>query len=157
MSKSVVSFACTLPTDRIRAVESVGRRHESLEADTSAIVAQIIADLPDTFDPSVYGAVAGAVHDWATDGAAKADRPAVKSGPKGSQKDTLYGVGHNRVAKALAKALKGESTPEPGVIRISLSGEGGETITIKPGDTRYAAAVAAYEALASATDETAAA
>lgn len=66
-----------------------------------------------------------------------ADAP-IKAGPKGAQKYVGKGRRIESVASALTRAAAGPSTPaEPGVIRVTMSGEGGSTLTFSPGDAAY--------------------
>lgn len=51
------------------------------------------------------------------------------------------------LVRAIDRAYpKPGASPEPGVIRISLSGEGGETITLRAGDAGYDAAMTLIKA-----------
>lgn len=60
---------------------------------------------------------------------------------------TRYGNAVQAAGKGLRTALgKEDKVTEPGVIRISLSGEGGSTITLREGDAGYDAALAFFGA-----------
>lgn len=103
---------------------------------TETAVPAIVATLPEGFDPKARGAVAEAVHAWACgDG----DRPAVKRGPKGAQETTDYGRGHDTLVTAVKRALAGPTVA--GVLRATLSGEGGGSVTIPADHALYAALV----------------
>lgn len=105
---------------------------------TAVAVPEIIATLPEGFDPKVRGAVADAVHAWAC---GDAPRPAVTTGGKGEQTPTDYGQGHATLVKAVKRALATPSNTGT-VLRASLSGEGGGSVTIPEDSPLYAALVA---------------
>jgi hypothetical protein len=104
---------------------------------TEEAVPEILASLPEGFDPSARGAVAEAVHSWAC---GDEERPAVKVGPKGSQRATDYGRGVDTLVAAVKRALSGD-TDKPVVLRATLSGEGGGSVTIPNDHALYAALV----------------
>lgn len=105
---------------------------------TETAVPQIIAAMPEGFDPKARGALTGLVHSWAC---GDAERPAVTTGPKGNQKATDYGRGVDTLVKAVKRALDAD-TEKPVVLRATLSGEGGGTVTIEPDHPLYALLVA---------------
>lgn len=134
--------AAKVATDRITRAKSIGSAEVKAEKVTAEITAEILATLPDTFDAKARGAVSGAVHNYLTNGGA-VDKPAVKSGPKGSQVSTNYGRAVDRIAKAVSAALKGEpNLPEVANITVTLGKTAtapGQTLTVKPGDAAYTA------------------
>lgn len=85
------------------------------------------------------------------------DAPGVKVGPRGEQVWTIYreaGDGapaitgqHVQKVANLFSRLAGKKSPEAGVIRVSLSGEGGGTVTLKPGHADYARALEFFQSL----------
>lgn len=87
---------------------------------TDTAVPQIIASLPDGFDVKARGALANAVHAWAC---GDAERPAVKTGPKGNQKITDYGRGVDTLVTAVKRALSADA-PKPVRLAVTLSGTG---------------------------------
>lgn len=87
---------------------------------TDTAVPQIIASLPEGFDPKARGAVTDAVHAWAC---GDKERPAVKTGPKGSQKSTDYGRGVDTLTTAVKRALAVD-VPKPVRLAVTHSGEG---------------------------------
>lgn len=97
--------------------------------------------------------MSGAVHNYLTNGGA-VDKPAVKSGPKGSQVSTNYGRAVDRIAKAVSAALKGDPTlPEVANITVTLGKTAtapGQTLTVKADDPAYAVLM---DLLASAASE----
>lgn len=112
---------------------------------TETAVPAILDSLPEGFDPKARGAVAEAVHAWACgDG----DRPAVKTGPKGNQKTTDYGRGHDTLVAAVKRALS-SAVEKPVTLRAVLSGEGGGSVTIPADHPLYGALV---EMIGAATD-----
>lgn len=121
------------PAARVAFVKSVG----SAERKTADVAAEIVAGLGAEFDPKARGAVSGAVHAWAC---GDAERPAVKSGPKGAQVSTDYGRGVDKIAKAVSALLSGDKETKT-VLRVTLSGEGGGTAVIAPDHKLYAALV----------------
>jgi hypothetical protein len=93
-------------TARIALVRAVGAGIRK----TDIAVTEIVESLPDGFDHTARGAVAGVVHQWAN---GDATPPPVKTGPKGNQTTTDYGRGHDTITAAVKRALKGE-TPSKG-------------------------------------------
>jgi len=100
--------------------------------------AQAIVDAaPEGFDWTARGAVPARVilaHGWDT-------APKQKTGPKGAQKETPEGVSIRVLSDAVRAIVKQSKDAEPGVIRLSLSGEGGATVTLRKGDKGYDAAL----------------
>lgn len=111
-----------------------------------------------TVAASVVAHPANANRDWSERGAVPAgilaamglsEHPAQqKTGPKGDQKETAYGTGFRVLADAVRALVREAKTPEAGVIRVSLSGEGGVTLTLREGDQGYAEAMALITATA---------
>lgn len=135
-----------IQTVTVESVKRVGRDENYRKAAAAAVVAAA----PEGYDWSEHGAVPKAI--LAALGLTEHPEPQ-KVGPKGSQKETTYGVGFRVLADAVRSLTKEKKTAEPGVFRFSLSGEGGSTITIKPGDPRYALAVEAFGILSASTGE----
>lgn len=104
---------------------------------TETAVPEIVATLPEGFDPKARGAVANAVHQWAC---GDAERPAVKTGPKGDQTATDYGRGVDALVKAVKRALS-DGDDKPVTLRATLSGEGGGSTTIPTDHPLYSAIV----------------
>lgn len=104
---------------------------------TEEAVPAIVASLPKDFDPAKRGAVADAVHAWAC---GDEPRPAVKTGPKGNQRATDYGRGVDTLVSAVKRALSADAD-KPVVLRATLSGEGGGSVTIPSDHALYAALV----------------
>lgn len=122
---------------RTSAVKSVG----AAERKSAEIVADIVAGLPETFDPKARGAVAEVVHIWAA--GSVEDAPAVRRGKSGEQVTTDYGRGHETIVKAVKRALaKQDETPKARVLRVVLSGEGGGSAVVAEDHPLYAALVA---------------
>lgn len=112
---------------RIAAARAIG----AAERKTDEIVPLIVADLPDGFDASKRGAVAEAVAVWITGEADAAARPRQRTGGKGEQTTTDYGRGVDTLTRAVKRALKDTDTaPVEAVLRATLSGEGGGTVTV---------------------------
>lgn len=126
-------------TSNVQTVRDIGAAEAKIERLTSVSAAAIVATLPEGFDAAKRGAITGAVHTWAC---GEADRPAVATGPKGEQTRTNYGRGVDALSKAVKALVTPDATPEVGVIRVSLSGEGGATVTLRKGDKAYDAALA---------------
>lgn len=105
---------------------------------TEEAVAAVVATLPEGFDPAARGAVAEAVKTWACpDG----NVPKQKTGPAGNQTATDFGRGFDTLVAAVKRALK-EDGPKPVVLRATLSGEGGGSVTIPTDSPLYAQIVA---------------
>lgn len=119
--------------NNILTVQHIGRGVRLSETAVPAI----LATLPEDFDPKARGAVAEAVHAWAC---GDSPRPAVKRGPKGEQETTDYGRGHDTLVAAVKRALKDDG-PKPVVLRATLSGEGGGSVTIPADHALYAVIV----------------
>lgn len=103
---------------------------------TDTAVAEIVATLPENFDPKARGAVAAAVHAWACgDEAIPAQRTGGKGGPR-----TDYGIGADALVSGVKRALSTGS--DKVVLRATLSGEGGGSVTIAADHELYAAIVA---------------
>lgn len=107
---------------------------------TEAAVPAILASLPKNFDPEKRGAIAEAVHAWACGSEA---RPAVKTGPKGDQKTTDYGRGHDTLVKAVKRALTADVEKEV-TLRVTLSGEGGGSVTVATDSPLYPVLLALF-------------
>lgn len=116
-------------SNNIETVRTIGRGVRVLEESVSAVIMSLPAD----FDASKRGAVADAVHAWAC---GEAERPAVKTGPKGNQTTTDYGRGHDTLTKAVKRELG--SGDKPITLRATLSGEGGGSVTIPTDHALYA-------------------
>lgn len=110
--------------------------------------AAVIASMPEGYDWTARGAVPAAV--FSALGIEKSAAPAQKTGKE--KKETTFGVGFRVLCDAIRYQVKGNKVTEAGVIRVSLSGEGGQTLTLREGDAGYAEAVALYSSLAAATD-----
>jgi hypothetical protein len=98
----------------------------------------IVAALPEGFDPSARGAVAEAVHAWAC---GEAVRPPVKVGKVGEQRATDYGRGVDALVKSVKRALSADA-PKEITLRATLSGEGGGSVTVPTSHPLYGAIVA---------------
>ena len=94
---------------------------------TESATADIIATLPADFDPNKRGAVAAAVISWAVP--AGEPTPPQKIGAKGAQRATDFGRGVDALVKSVKRALSAD-TDKPAVLRATLSGEGGGSVTI---------------------------
>jgi hypothetical protein len=70
---------------------------------------EIVASLPDGFDPGKRGAVAEACHVWAC---GDSERPPVTTGGKGNQKATDYGRGIDNLTKRVKAALAPEKATD---------------------------------------------
>jgi hypothetical protein len=102
---------------------------------TDTAVAEIVATLPADFDVKARGAVAAAVHAWACgDDVIPAQRTGGKGGPR-----TDYGIGADALVSAVKRALSTKS--DAVVLRATLSGEGGGSVTIPTDHPLYAALV----------------
>lgn len=104
-----------------------------------ARASSVVALRPEGFNWKATGAVPDAVRE--AFGWTKESQPVQKKGPKGAQKETTEGVAFRVVCDSVRTLTKGEGKDaEAGVIRLSLSGEGGLTVTLREGDAGYAAA-----------------
>jgi hypothetical protein len=112
---------------------------ENKKQDTAVAV---VSAMPVEYDWTARGAVAAAIRTAC--GIDKASEPAQKTGPKGEQAETAYGVGFRVLSDAVRALVKVQAAPEAGVIRVSLSGEGGSTLTLREGDEGYALALALF-------------
>lgn len=116
-----------LTSTRIANVRTIGKG-ERLTAD---VAAEIVAAMPETYDWTKRGAVPAAIHAYSTDNGA-VETPKQMSGPEGQQVPTDYGRGVDRLRKAVAALLKeSDDTPKEPVLRATLSGEGGGTVTVE--------------------------
>lgn len=145
MTTTIVAPATLLTLKDLRALGAAINKGEAKAADRAL---------------AVYSHPANADRDWF---APKAVIPAILAAygldkhPE-AQKDsegkfTNYGAGFNAVYVAL-RSLIGKQAPAAGVIRVSLSGEGGATVTFKPGDHGYAEALAFHGACVAASQVT---
>lgn len=128
----------------VSTVTSIG----AAEVRVDNAAAYVVSVTSDTYDWTVRGAVPAAIR--AALGVDADSEPAQKVGPKGAQRTTNYGRGFDTLSKRIARLVKGEKETEGGVIRLSLSGEGGVTITLRPGDAGYEDAAALIAASAPA-------
>lgn len=109
---------------------------------------EVVLAMPVTYDWTARGAIAEAIRQ--AGGWTKDTCPARKSGGKDDAKVTVFGVGFQALEDAVRSLVKTPSEPEAGVIRLSLSGEGGVTLTLREGDAGYAEAAALIAATAPA-------
>lgn len=112
--------------------------------------AAVVASVPEGYDWTARGAVSASI--LAALGIEKSEAPAQKRGPKGAQTETTFGVGFRVLSDAIRSLVKESKVAEPGVIRLSLSGTGGATVTLRVGDAGYDVALAMIEAAAAAAD-----
>lgn len=145
-----MSNVTTTPVLTASVVTAIGRA----EGRKQTTAADVILAMPAEYDWTARGAIAAAIRTaggWTVESC-----PARKTGPKGDQKVTVFGVGFQSLEDSIRTLVKAPSAPEPGVIRISLSGEGGATVTLREGDRGYAAARKMLDALAPADADDAA-
>jgi hypothetical protein len=115
-------------TSNIDTVRAIGKGIRVSET----AVAEIVASLPESFDSKARGAVAAAVHSWACgDSPVPAQRTGGKGGPR-----TDYGIGADALTSAVKRALATSS--DAVVLRATLSGEGGGSVTIPTDHALYA-------------------
>lgn len=100
----------------------------------------VVSVTSDTYDWSARGAVPAAIR--AALGVDKDNEPRQKTGPKGDQKTTNYGRGFDTLSKRVTALVKGDTGEKPVVLRASLSGEGGGSVTIPADHPMYEALVA---------------
>lgn len=106
---------------------------------TKVAAAEIVAGLPEGFDPKARGAVTGAIHSWAC---GDSPRPKVAEGGKGEQTATDYGRGVDLLAKAVKALLAAEQeTPAKAPeLRVNMPGVG--SVVVPKSDPFYPVALA---------------
>lgn len=113
---------------------------------STGVHAQSVIDLVgDTYDWTAKSAVATAVAAYVAAHGEPGQRTVVVTDENGEKKQraTNYGRGFDRVRKAVTALLAAQDdTPKSVVLRVSLSGEGGGTVTIDPEHEFYASLVA---------------
>lgn len=111
----------------------------SAEGRKTKLAAQVVSSMPTEYDWSARGAIAEAIR--TAGGWTKDTCPARKMGGKADARATVFGVGFQALEDAVRALVKKTSDTVPGIIHMSLSGEGGGSVTLKPGDAGYEAAV----------------
>lgn len=125
-------------SSRVASLKSVGKGIRL----TKMITDEIVANLPENFDPNKRGAVVALVHAWACpDG----NIPAVAT--KGGER-TDYGTGVNTVVTAIKRALADESTA-PDYLALAVQA----ATTAKNKDVEVARILAAIESALVDSDE----
>lgn len=115
------------------------------EVSTGVHAQNVIDFVGDTYDWTAKSAVATAVAAYVAAHGEPGQRTVTVTDENGERKQraTNYGRGFDRVRKAVAAILKGQDdTEKPVVLRVSLSGEGGGTVTIDSDHEFYETLVA---------------
>lgn len=104
----------------------------------SARAQSVVDAAPEGFDWTARGAVPAAI--LSAMGLSEHPEPQ-KVGPKGAQKETVYGIGFRVLADAVRKIVKDDGAPKPAVLRVTMSGEGGGSTIVPVDHPLYAALV----------------